>query len=118
MTIGGRALTIHAGEHEPILDRATFDAVQSTLAECALERHAHVADSPAILMGRIFDDRGNRMTPSHSNKAGVRYRYYVSHALLQHRKDEAGGVSQCPEDQVGATLVSTDSQKYQQSTST
>jgi hypothetical protein len=28
-------------------------------------------------MGRMFDDRGNRMTPSHSNKAGVRYRYYV-----------------------------------------
>jgi hypothetical protein len=27
----------------------------------------------------MFDDRGNRMTPSHSNKAGVRYRYYVSH---------------------------------------
>src|SRR6266446_7831493 len=84
---------IHAGEHEPILDRATFDAVQSRLAECALERHVHVADSPAILRGRIFDDRGNRMTPSHSSKAGVRYRYYVSHALLQRRKDEAGGVA-------------------------
>jgi hypothetical protein len=28
--------------------------------------------------GRIFDDRDNRMTPSHCNKAGVRYRYYVS----------------------------------------
>jgi Resolvase, N terminal domain len=33
-------------------------------------------------MGRIFDDRGNRMTPSHSNEEGVRYRYYVSHAVL------------------------------------
>jgi site-specific DNA recombinase len=32
-------------------------------------------NSLAILMGRIFDDRGNRMTPSHSNKGGVRYRY-------------------------------------------
>jgi site-specific DNA recombinase len=96
---------IHAGEHEPILDRATFDAVQSRLAECALERHVHVADSPAILMGRIFDDRGNRMTPSHSNKAGVRYRYYVSHALLQRRKDEAGGVARVPAAQVEATVV-------------
>jgi len=44
---------IHAGEHEPILDRATFDAVQSRLAECALERHVDVADSPAILMGEF-----------------------------------------------------------------
>jgi hypothetical protein len=30
-----------------------------------------VESSPALLMGRIFDDRGNRMTPSHSNKGGV-----------------------------------------------
>src|SRR5260370_9886468 len=56
-------------------------------------------------MGRIFDDRGNGMTPSHSNKAGVRYRYYVSHALLQRHKDEAGGVARVPAAQVEATVV-------------
>jgi site-specific DNA recombinase len=47
-------------------------------------------------MGRIFDDRGNRMTPSHSNKDGVRYRYYVSHVLLQRRKKDAGRVARVP----------------------
>jgi site-specific DNA recombinase len=36
----------------------------------------------AILTGRFFDDRGNRMNPTHSNKRGVRYRHYVSHAIL------------------------------------
>jgi site-specific DNA recombinase len=30
------------------------------------------------------------MSPSHANKEGVRYRYYVSQAVLQKRKDEAG----------------------------
>jgi hypothetical protein len=30
------------------------------------------------------------MSPSHANKRGVRYRYYVSQALLQNRKAEAG----------------------------
>jgi hypothetical protein len=30
------------------------------------------------------------MSPTHSNKLGVRYRYYVSHAILQNRKAEAG----------------------------
>ena len=39
-----------------------------------------------MLTGLIFDDRGNPMTPSHANKKGVRYQYYVSHALLQGRK--------------------------------
>jgi hypothetical protein len=47
-------------------------------------------------MGRIFDDRGNRMTPSHSNKDGVRYRYYVSHVLLQSREKDAGRVTRVP----------------------
>jgi hypothetical protein len=33
------------------------------------------------------------MTPTHANKKGVRYRYYVSQALLQGRKEEAGVVA-------------------------
>ena len=76
----------HSGEHKPIVDRACFDAVQAKLAEKVRARRVRLNDFPAILMGRIFDDRGNRMTPNHSNKDGVRYRYYVSHVLLQHRK--------------------------------
>ena len=32
------------------------------------------------------------MVVSHSRKKGVRYRYYVSQAILQSRKDEAGEV--------------------------
>jgi hypothetical protein len=66
----------HTGEHAPIIDRPTFEAVQALLAQNARARQVRLNGSPAILMGRIFDDRGNRMTPSHSNKDGVRYRYY------------------------------------------
>ena len=33
------------------------------------------------------------MSPTHANKAGIRYRYYTSQALLQGRKAEAGCVS-------------------------
>jgi site-specific DNA recombinase len=105
---------VHAGEHEPILDRTTFDAVQAKLAENARERHVRVAQSPAILMGRIFDDRGNRMTPSHSNKAGVRYRYYVSHALLQRCNDEAGAVARVPAAQIEAIVVEAVGRNLQQ----
>jgi site-specific DNA recombinase len=85
-----------AGEHEPIVDRATFEAVQAKLAEQVRVRRVRLTASPAILMGRIFDDRGNRMTPSHSNKDGVRYRYYVSHLLLQRRKENTGSVARVP----------------------
>ena len=84
---------VHTGEHEPILDRELFAAVQAKLATNAVARKVRLRGSASILAGRIYDDRGNRMSPTHSNKLGVRYRYYVSHALLQNRKEEAGGVA-------------------------
>jgi hypothetical protein len=74
-------------------DRSTFEAVQAKLVDNVRARQVRLNDSPASLMGRIFDDRGNRMTPSHSNKDGVRYRYYVSHTFLQRREKEAGRVT-------------------------
>ncbi|MBM3642327.1 MAG: recombinase family protein, partial [Alphaproteobacteria bacterium] len=83
----------HKGEHEPILDRELFDAVQARLAEGAVKRKLTRSRSSAMLVGLLFDDRGNPMSPSHANKKGVRYRYYVSHALLQNRKSRAGTVS-------------------------
>ena len=56
------------------------------------------ADRPVkeITAHDIFDDHGNRMTPSHSNRDGVRYRYYVSHVLLQRREKDAGHVTRVP----------------------
>src|ERR1700736_1361284 len=87
---------VHRGEHEPILDRDLFEAVQARLAANAVARQVRLKGSPAVLTGRIFDDRGNRMSRSHSNKLGVRYRYYVSHAILQRRKAEAGSVARVP----------------------
>jgi len=83
---------VHLGEHEAILDRSLFEAVQVKLAASAKVRQLKLRASPSILAGRIFDDRGNRMTPTHTNKNGARYRYYISHALLQRRNDKATGL--------------------------
>jgi hypothetical protein len=44
------------------------------------------------------------MSPTHSNKFGVRYRYYVSHAILQNRKAEAGSIARVPAPEI-ETLV-------------
>src|SRR5437660_10765310 len=86
---------VHRAEHEPILDRDLFAAVQVKLAANAVARQVRLKGSAAILTGRIFDERGNRMSPTHSNKGGVRYRYYVSHAIVQ-RKAEASSVARVP----------------------
>jgi len=95
---------VHRGEHEPIMDAELFASVQAKLAANAVARQVRLKGSPAILTGRIFDDRGNRMSPTHSNKLGVRYRYYVSHAILQKRKAEAGSVARVPASEI-ETLV-------------
>jgi len=60
--------------------------------------------SEAVLQGRIYDDRGHRMSPSHARKGGIKYRYYISSALLQGRPKQAGSVSRIPANEV-ETLV-------------
>jgi len=84
---------IYKGEHEAIIARDLFDAVQARLAEGTVARRKMRARSKSILAGSIFDDRGNPMSPSHTNKKGIRYRYYVSQAVLQKQKAEAGSLA-------------------------
>ena len=61
---------VHDGLHDPIVDQATWDRVQSLLAEHTQRRTVLRQDSDALLAGKLFDDRGNRMSPSHAAKSG------------------------------------------------
>jgi hypothetical protein len=96
---------VHRGGHEPILDSVLFAAVQARLAAQAVARRRRLRGSPALLAGRIFDDRGNRMSPSHSNKRGARYRYYVSQAVLQNKPAAAGSIGRVPAAEVEALVL-------------
>jgi site-specific DNA recombinase len=80
------------GEQPAILDRKLFEAVQRKLDEQRTNHSTKRANSESLLMGRIFDDRGNRMTPSYASKKGKRYRYYLSSALAQGQAERAGSV--------------------------
>ena len=84
------------GEQKSIIDRHLFDAVQTKLAEQQNNYITTRSASEALLLGRIFDDRGNRMSPSHARKKGVRYRYYISLPLLRGEPDRAGSVHRVP----------------------
>src|SRR6516225_1877600 len=96
---------VHNGEHEPILDSALFEAVEAKLAAQAVERRCRLRGLPAILSGRLFDHRGNRMSPTHANKRGARYRYYVSQAVLQGKPPPPGLVSRVPAAEIEALVV-------------
>ena len=95
------------GEHEAIVDRATFDGVQQLLATKTNGRKAKRSESGALLMGKLCDDRGNRMSPSFSSKNGVRYRFYVSSALLRGRKAASGSVTRVSAQAIEQVIVQT-----------
>ncbi|MFD0916533.1 recombinase family protein [Pseudahrensia aquimaris] len=48
---------------------------------------------PSPLVGKVFDETGDRLTPSHANKKGKRYRYYISNRLIA-RSGEREAVDQ------------------------
>ena len=96
---------IYRGEQEPILDRALFETVQAKLAAQAIERRCRLRGSPALLTGRLFDERGNRMSPSHTNKGGARYRYYVCQAVLQKKPQPAGSIGRVPAAEIEALVI-------------
>jgi hypothetical protein len=48
------------------------------------------------LTGCLFDERGNRMTPTYAIKHGVRYRYYISAPLVQGQPQKAAPINRVP----------------------
>ena len=74
---------VYPGQHEAIVDAGLWQIVQDKLATNRRARTLGVgAEAPSLLSGLIFDGDGNRMTPTHANKRGRRYRYYISASLL------------------------------------
>ena len=84
----------YPGEHEAILDRGLFQAVQGALDTSRVaRREGIIRRSPGLLTGLVFDDAGNRMSPQATHKGPRRrYVYYVSQAVLQ-RQGVRGSLS-------------------------
>src|ERR1700736_5578634 len=69
----------YPGQHPPLVDAATWDAVQAQLAANHHEKRTRTnAKSKSLLAGLIYDDAGNRLVSSHATKNGKRYRYYIT----------------------------------------
>src|SRR6266567_6497374 len=78
------------GQHEAIIGRDIWDAVQKKLQDNKVEVKT-TSSRKSLLTGILFDETGDRLSPSHAVRSGRRYRYYVSRRLVQaRRKDESG----------------------------
>ena len=82
---------VYPGQHPPLIAPEVWDSIQDQLQGDAAKgrtftkrnrKGARASASP--LAGKIFDQTGDRLTPSHSKTAkGRKLRYYVSHRLVR-----------------------------------
>jgi site-specific DNA recombinase len=96
---------ILAGEQPAIVSRTLFDEVQAKLSEQLNNHTTTRMKSEALLVGRIFDDRGNRMSPSHARKRGIKYRYYLSSALLEGQPERSGSIRRVPATEIEKLVI-------------
>ena len=104
----------YPGEHAAIVDEALWNKVQKRLADNRVDRQTGAsASEPSLLAGLIYEEIGERMTPTHANKKGRRYRYYVSQSLIKRgrpkgsdagRRVPAGDVEQLVADRITGFL--------------
>jgi len=74
---------VYEGLHPAIIDQDVWENVQKRLVEQSGKSRGKVnAAHPSLLVGKLFDETGDRLTPSHANKNGKRLRYYISRRLV------------------------------------
>jgi len=79
---------VYEGLHQAIIEPERWEAIQKCL-QCGASRYRKAGQhrarktQPSLLVGKLFDETGDRLTPSHSrSKTGARLRYYISHRLI------------------------------------
>jgi len=88
---------VYDGLHQGIIDEDTFEKTQKILSANRIKNSVSTdKKNPSLLAGKLFDNKNNYMSPSHSNTRNRKYRYYVSQAIIQHRRQDAGEISKIP----------------------
>lgn len=96
----------YPGEHKPIIEFEKFEKVQKLLLENRVDKNCGLkSSSNSLLAGKIYDDKNNRMSPSHSNTRKRKYRYYVSLAVTKLKKGQEGSVTKIPAGEIEKFVV-------------
>jgi site-specific DNA recombinase len=87
--------TTYDGQHDGIIPQDLWDAVQRKLADNRANRTSRTnASHPSLLAGLLYDETGDRLTPTHANNHGKRYRFYISHRLTELEQAILAGLTQ------------------------
>jgi site-specific DNA recombinase len=77
----------YVGQHPAIIEPEIWEKVSALLSnnnDGQRTRGRKVSSS--LLVGILFDEQGNRYTPTHAVKKGRRYRYYTSQAIIRKQR--------------------------------
>jgi len=97
---------VYDGQHPAIIDPEVWERVQNVLEGGAARiRGTKRQATQSPLAGKLFDETGDRLTPSHSRKNGKRLRYYISRRLVTDRSGTHPDAWRLPADQVEGLLV-------------
>ena len=88
----GHKGTWYQGEHQGIIPIELFEQVQNVMADNRINRQ-HYDPKKSLLSGKLYDDKGNAMSPSWSTGcSGKTYRYYVSQAIIRKEPSKLGKI--------------------------
>lgn len=80
---------VHDGQHPAIIAPDLWQQAQDRLSgDAARDRGKGNATSGSPLAGKLYDETGDRLTPSHTQKNGRRLRYYISRRLVTERRKD------------------------------
>jgi DNA invertase Pin-like site-specific DNA recombinase len=100
--------TAYPGLHQPIIDKELWDRVQTVLAENRVQAKTRTrAAHPSLLAGVLFDDQGERLTPTHADRNGRRFQYYVSRSLITQGRHAPGPRWRLPAAEVDRVVLGT-----------
>ena len=89
----GHKGTWYKGEHLGIISEELFNKAQAIMAENYRIRREYNPNK-SLLAGKLFDDKGNYMSPSWSGgRKGKKYRYYISQAVIRKEKEKIGAIT-------------------------
>ena len=89
----GHKGTWYQGEHQGIIESSLFDQAQAVMNSNRINRQCY-NPSKSLLAGKLYDDKGNIMSPSWSTGSqGKKYRYYVSQAVIKKEPSKIGQIS-------------------------
>jgi site-specific DNA recombinase len=82
----------YSGLHPAVIDTGLWERVQTKLLAAGARPRGRSATAiePRTLTGKLIDETGDHLTPTHTQRRGRRFAYYVSNRLITGGTDPSG----------------------------